>query len=321
VSTDDLNDLDDAVGAWLDATDPRGEDVARVKRRLEAQAEVPGYDPVVLRLLAGPAEGAELRVRNRLAEGRQTARRPAMWILLPVGAAAAAALALMVPRGADAPSEAPRVVEAPLRTTPAPPASAGEPLTPGVERAIGAHVVVTSRGEGRIGGTAEAPRIAWTTGELSVQVEPNQGVDLEVATPDATVRVVGTVFSVDRGYLGTTIAVERGQVAVTCVDGTEHRIVGGAEAECWSTEPATLLARARGAKDPAVALLAAERGLPLASGGIADELRHARIQALIALDRTAEARAACDDYLAQPAAPRRAEVERIRDSLKTIENE
>lgn len=306
-------DLDDAVQAWLDATDPTGSDVSRAKRRLEAHAEAPGYDPALLALLPGPADGAELRIRNRLAQPQRAPRR--LWVLAPIGAAAAA-LMLLGPW-----SEPGNSVDAPLveGLVEAPPEALAvadtTPLLPETEVRIGPHVVLRSQGEGRVGGTDDAPRIDWSAGQLAVQVEPDQGVDLQIETPDALVRVVGTVFDVDRGFLGTTVTVQRGKVEVRCAGEEPQLVPGGASAECWSAEPAALLARARGAAAPSVALDAAERGLTTADGPVAAELRHARIEALVELGRTDAARAACDDYLARPVTPRRAEVEGVRARL------
>ena len=45
-----------------------------------------------------------------------------------------------------------------------------------------------------------------------MEVTPDRGVRLELTTEEAVVRVVGTVFEVDRGPFGTAVAVDHGTV-------------------------------------------------------------------------------------------------------------
>ena len=99
----------------------------------------------------------------------------------------------------------------------------------------GSGVSLTAQGTGVLSGTEQAPRLAWSAGSVEVSVEPGAGLDVQVSTDEAQVRVVGTVFTVDRGPLGTTVGVRRGEVAVDCVNGPQASITAGQTTTCWPT--------------------------------------------------------------------------------------
>ena len=70
-------------------------------------------------------------------------------------------------------------------------------------------------------------------------------MDLVVETPEAQVRVVGTVFEVHRDTLGTEVTVDRGHVVVRCEDtGTRHELAAGGTIACLPVRAPGLVARA-----------------------------------------------------------------------------
>ncbi|MEZ4235481.1 MAG: FecR domain-containing protein [Myxococcota bacterium] len=226
---------------------------------------------------------------DRLRRGLR--RRPRLLPLLALGGLTAAALAalLAIVGGVAAarwarPSDRP--VAAPLADAPV---------------AVGDDVRLVAHGAGEVGGPERAPRIRWTAGALDVDVTPQQGVDLRVVTREAEVRVIGTAFRVDRDALGTAVDVVHGRVEVRCVAGGEHVLGAGEHTVCLPSTPPGLLGRAnelkrRGA-DPAEVLATVDAALPAAAGPFLAELLALRAEALLALDRPAEARAAADRYL------------------------
>jgi ferric-dicitrate binding protein FerR (iron transport regulator) len=113
------------------------------------------------------------------------------------------------------------------------------------ELAVSPDVALDFEGQGELSGTEQAPRIAWRRGRVRASVTPNEGIDLRVLTPEAEVRVVGTIFTVDRGALGTRVEVEKGRVEVRCVDGTQRFVVPGEVVWCEPGTAAGYLARAR----------------------------------------------------------------------------
>ncbi|MEQ1571924.1 MAG: FecR domain-containing protein [Myxococcota bacterium] len=175
-------------------------------------------------------------------------------------------------------------------------------------------VSLTARGAGDIGGTSDAPRIDWTGGSLAVEVEPERGIDLVVETREARVRVVGTVFSVDRDALGTSVGVTRGKVEVTCAGGRPQLLGAGERVTCLPNTAPGLLGRANALKAanaaPADVLAAVDAGLPIAQGPYEGELRAVRAEMLLQLDRPVEAVAEARRYLALDG-PRQIEVAKI----------
>jgi len=264
----------------------------------------------LLSALPGPLPGAELRVRHAvrtsLATPRPGWRRVAVGVGT-LGALAAAAVAVV----------------ALWPSPPAPPT----PVTLALQspdgwrsESIDADVSLSFSGNGEVAGTTRAPRIDWERGTLNVEVVPNKGVDLSVATREAQVRVIGTGFTVTRDALGTHVAVLHGKVAVTCTTGESGLFEAGASQTCLPTSPAALLGRARaleGRGAPATEVLATlDRALSAAaSGPVAEELQVRRIEALAAADRPGEALSAARAYLASAAELRRIEVLRMAATL------
>ena len=87
-------------------------------------------------------------------------------------------------------------------------------------------------GYGELGGTTRSPEIQWVSGQLEVEVEPNRGIQLAVHTEEATVRVIGTRFTVEREDAQTVVGVERGKVEVTCSDGEQVYLTAGEQQSC-----------------------------------------------------------------------------------------
>lgn len=179
-----------------------------------------------------------------------------------------------------------------------------------VELAATRHVQLDYAGRGELSGDVQAPRIRWEQGRLHAHVTPGRGVDLRVNTPEAEIRVVGTVFTVERDLLGTRVSVERGTVEVTCQGGQEFRLVGGDEGECLPRSAAGLLARSRklqedGASDQRV-LASLAAGLERQSSpSVKAELRWVRAEHLARMGRKEEARLASRAALASDPLHRR----------------
>lgn len=182
-----------------------------------------------------------------------------------------------------------------------------------------AAVELRFAGAGAVGGTTEAPHIAWERGTLNVEVTPGEGVRLSVTTREAEVRVVGTGFSVVRDPLGTRVAVTHGTVAVSCVDGSEATLDQDESMMCVPTSAAALLGRARAlataGAPPEEVVATLDRALPVADGVLADEVKVQRILALAAAGRSEAARSAADAYLDTDATLRRRDVGRVRVDL------
>jgi hypothetical protein len=266
-------------------------DASAVRRRLDAAS-----DTSLLRDLPPVPREAVDRVRSRVdatLERRRPARRPAPLLILG-GAMAVVAVALAWPRD-------PRV-EAVLT------AAATSAPTPEVHLAWD--------GEGALSGTRYAPRIAWSRGQVEVEVEPERDVDLVVETPEAMITVVGTVFTVTRDRLGTRVDVSRGTVDVVCQGLEPVRVTAGGSTTCLPVRGAELLGRARllqaqGASGTDV-LDTIERGLERqASGPIRSELLALEVAQLASAGRDREALDKADEYLASGDPLRRSDVRRL----------
>lgn len=177
----------------------------------------------------------------------------------------------------------------------------------------GVHLAYNS-GYGELGGTTRSPEIQWISGKLEVEVEPHRGIQLSVATEEAKVRVIGTVFTVDRIDAHTVVGVERGKVEVTCSDGDQVTLTAGQQHACASRSPSKLALRAlrlreRGAA-PDEVLAVVERGLSYAPVGEAawSHLSTLHMQTLADLDRHDEAMAEARSYLDAGHSRRRDEV-------------
>lgn len=172
-------------------------------------------------------------------------------------------------------------------------------------------------GYGELGGTTRSPEIEWISGELAVEVEPNRGIQLSVQTQEATVRVVGTAFTVNRQDAHTVVAVQHGKVEVRCADGQLILLTADMQHACESTSPTRLAFRAghlRAEGAPLEQVLEViERGLSLTTEG---EAAWSHLQALWMvtvrdLGRQAEAREAAIAYLEAGHERRREEILRL----------
>lgn len=126
--------------------------------------------------------------------------------------------------------------------------------------------------------SADGSRVDLSDGSVVVEVTPGMGIDFEVHTDEAVVRVLGTRFEVRRDTFGTSVVVERGAVGVTCAQGAPTSIGPGDEAVCLRSAAAGL-ARVSAltsegasleAQADAVALALA---MPDADGTVLDRLR------------------------------------------------
>ncbi len=169
--------------------------------------------------------------------------------------------------------------------------------------AISRDVGVRFAGKGQIHGTEREPHIRWEAGTLTVEVEPDRGVKLDVTTREATVRVIGTGFTVQRDALGTRVAVAHGTVEVTCA-GREPNLLEANEATlCLPTSAAGLLARAAALRDHGapidVVLSTVDLGLTgqTDTSPVRNELLLLRMQALAESGDPVQALADADRYL------------------------
>ncbi|MBX2802960.1 MAG: FecR domain-containing protein [Myxococcales bacterium] len=158
---------------------------------------------------------------------------------------------------------------------------------------LGPHVHVHSDGTGEVSGHAQHLTVQWRSGSLQVEVVPERGVQLQVVTDEAVVRVVGTAFDVTRDALGTQVAVTRGQVALRCADGPERMLTANQSQACPPVDAAGWLRRVTALQvqgrhrevvdDVGVALQLQP------PGAIALELRLHRLTAWVALGETVQA--------------------------------
>jgi len=257
-------------------------------------------DPLLreLKRASEPDDAALTRVERRVRASlhHRRAHRPAL-LGLAAGAAVAATaltLALRLPSPIDLTIETSTV--------------AAIPLAP--------DVALEATGRGHATGDERAPRLRWEEGTLSVEVTPDRGVDLEITTDEAIIRVVGTGFSVERGALGTSVSVRHGRVAVQCLAGGSSLLTENLAVECPPTRPSGLLARARAqaargdAPDAVLATLKrADR--PEDPPALAGEILAFQVDVLRNAGRDDEALVAARRYLDAGYAPRRPEIRRI----------
>lgn len=292
--------------AYGHSTDPGPDAERRLLARLTA--EDPNLEPTraLLRALPEPGPFAEARVRSRVKNSLvapRPSRRPALtW----AGAGVVATLTLIT------------WLAWPQARPPQPIAVAID--TAGADIKLAPDVALHAEGRGHAGGTETAPLIEWEEGRVSVEVTPDQGIDLIVRTPEATVRVIGTGFTVERSALGTTVDVRHGRVQVDCVVGTTHQLSANASVECAPTRPAALLGRARAQAsrgDSADVVLATldSANQPGTPDAIRGELLAFRVETLNSAGRSDAALAAARQYLAEGHSPRRAEVRRIAAAI------
>lgn len=302
-----MADLKHLFDAAREASTPTSEAIEQVRARLE---DLRTSDPDVKRWVrnvgaAAPEEIDALRLRLRALPQRAARRRLAVRTAALV--AIAATLLLLVRSSAPPVAiEAERSVDVPLDHALL--ASQPSPALP-VEA-----VELKVSGDGHATGSARSPRVQWRSGLLEVAVRPNAGVDLEVSTAEARVRVVGTRFAVLRDTLGTRVDVSQGRVAVRCGDQPETHLDAGDVLTCPPVDLPGLLGRVRAlelAEAPAAeALLTVDQALQLpAPPLVRGELLATQIRLLLQVGQHPAARAAARTYLDEGHAPRRAELE------------
>jgi len=254
---------------------------------------------------AQPADLTRLRARIRAARSGEATASPFLrrGLTLGLGLMAAAGLVFVL-------------------TAPPPPEPVSATFDGSASGAVevAAGVTVTAAGTGSLSGTQQAPRFAWSAGAIEISVEPGAGLDVTVETDEALVQVVGTVFEVDRGPLGTAVGVRRGTVLVTCADGTTHTLEGTQATTCWPTTAVGLLGRAQAQRTagtrPDDILSTVERGLSThPDPTVHTELSALRVTLLAEGSAPETAIKAAADHLAREANGRRDEVARIGAAL------
>lgn len=224
---------------------------------------------------------AQARVRASVqTERSRGTRRVWMPVLVGLGVAAAAAFAL---RWEPTPAPVALTLDAPVTEAPT------------TQVPVSDEIVATVGGLGAVTGDAKNVHVAWEKGTLSLEVEPERGIQLAVQTDEATVRVVGTGFDVVRDALGTHVSVRHGKVAVACEGGDETLLGAGEARSCLPRTAGGLLGRARALQDRHASneaqLAAVELGLARASAGpVRDELQFMRLELLIGGGRYDDAR-------------------------------
>lgn len=177
-------------------------------------------------------------------------------------------------------------------------------------------------GHGTAHGTRGDLTVDWETGSVRVQVTPDAGNRVRVRTEEAEVEVTGTVFTVRRDALGSTTAVERGSVAVSCADGWAGAVTPDSGPHtCWPARAGGLLGRAdaliEAAAPPDDVIATVDRGLSLADPGSAveGELLARRVRAGSDANRVDDVRADAERYLSSNGGSRRVEVLRAVSRL------
>lgn len=205
----------DALQRLLSDRDLSGA-ASRLRDRLQAGASI----TPLINELPKPTFSATHRVRTRL-------RKPApsrAW----VGGLVLASGALVALGSTQLPQD---------------PAPLAQPLARAGQAEITPDLQASWQGSGRITGTEEAPIVHWDKGSLHLELTPNQGVDLQVRTREASVLVLGTVFDVDRDVLGTTVSVTRGSVQVNCTQGPSAPLNAGEQHTCLPVSAAASASR------------------------------------------------------------------------------
>lgn len=226
---------------------------------------------------------AARRVRARV---EVSSSRPRWGWLLPVAAVAAAALLTVQlwPEGAR-PVE--QVLDSEVAVAPStqPATDAAAPRPQAVAVSDDVHLAV--QGRGRVTGDTRDVHVAWESGTIGVEVTPEQGIQLEVRTDEARVRVVGTGFDVTRDALGTSVSVSHGRVEVVCEGGDSAVFLGVGESRvCLPRTAGGMLGRARALQDQGAALseqaAAVTAGIALAEPGpVLAELRGLNLDVLL----------------------------------------
>lgn len=205
------------------------------------------------------------------------------------GPVAAAAVAVVAAGGWVATRPAPEPV--PVRVD----------LASGVDRIGG--IAVEAAGLGEAVGVGDAWSIDWTQGRIALDLPADSEHTVELRTPEAVIRVVGTALEVERTALGTRVAASAGRVDVGCLSGGDHEVLAGGAVTCLPVTATGLLGRARALGDagatPDVVLAALDAGLALAADNVVRaELQAQRIAPLSAAGRLEEALAAAESVVA-----------------------
>lgn len=182
------------------------------------------------------------------------------------------------------------------------------------------------QGAGHVGGTVARPDIEWVLGRIELELEPDASAELTLRTVEATVRVTGTRFAVERDAAGTKVEVAEGRVAVRCQsseppDG-ERALAVGESILCVPTTSAGLLGRARLLQQQGDLLgseQAVEQGLALATRQTParGELLALAVQLRLLRGDEGSAREAARAYLDEGFPARADEIQRIMDELNT----
>lgn len=207
---------------------------------------------------------------------------------------------------------------------PAPVASGLQALSGPAAVHLTDDVRLTYEGEGWVSGTERDLLLTWDVGQLTVQVEPDQGVELQVATPEGSVWITGTAFTINRDKVqGTDVEVLRGQVKVQCIRGEEVFLDPGQQHHCQPIDPDMLLKQAiglvRDQADPQQILGVADLGLQECRQGCGDSqagLMRYRIQALYALERYDEALLAIQAYRELAPATSDPRIDRLEQAIQ-----
>lgn len=295
---------DDLLRVYRDATEPGEDSLSRVRERLRLERE-PEAARALLRELPDPDASAIARVLARLrasiAAG-ESVRMPLGNGPLWAGGLAAAVLALGLLLGPEVAPEPPPVMIA---------ANLEAVEDARVEPAPG--VALDYTGWGFVSGSERQPRIHFGAGSLHVDVEPNQGIDLVIETPNGVVSVVGTVFDVVVDDLGTRVSVERGAVKVACELGDSSLLRAGESTRCVRASASTLnmlaVKSVLAGNHPERVLSLVDRALDLQPvPEVEEQLLLRRFHTLASLGRTSDLGAAADAWLAHPLATETDEV-------------
>jgi len=193
------------------------------------------------------------------------------------------------------------------------------------ELAVGSLVSLVHNGTGWVEGSVDNVAIVWEAGVLDIAVVPDRDVVVNIETPEAYVRVVGTQLQVSRVDVNTRVTVAQGSVSIRCLHhdgGSDPAVEVAADGQhhCATTDADAVLMQAvllRGEGANAQRILALiTHGLTLAEDGpVHFELVAASVAPLLDLGQRDEALAAIDRYLAAGDLPRS---QRFRDLAEKI---
>jgi len=180
------------------------------------------------------------------------------------------------------------------------PVALGEQALP-VDVALPEGISISGEGQGVLSGTSGDRAVALESGRMRFEVTPNAGLHLQVNTSEGTATVLGTVFDVDRGALGTTVSVERGKVQVDCEGREAVYVTAGKSETCYSAQGYLDHGRAlqKAGEAPEVVLDAiASAGAVDAEPAFRAELEVLRIDSLSRLSRHDEVLTGAESFLA-----------------------